>query len=95
MPSYLIESYLPRSRSNELAAEVGRLRRATESLTAEGVRVRHVRSTFLPNDELCLHLLEAESAMTVGEASRRAAIEPARVVQALPVAPIEAPGGAS
>jgi hypothetical protein len=91
MPSYLIESYLPRSRSNELAAEVGRLRRATESLTAEGVRVRHVRSTFLPNDELCLHLLEAESAMTVGEASRRAAIEPARVVRAESVA---APGGA-
>jgi hypothetical protein len=94
MPSYLIESYLPRSRSHELAAEVSRLRRATEALAAEGVRVRHLRSTFLPEDELCLHLLEAESATTVGEASQRAAIEPARVVQALSVAPSDAPGGA-
>jgi hypothetical protein len=94
MPSYLIESYLPRSRSDELAADIGRLRRATESLAAEGTRVRHLRSTFLPDDELCLHLLEADSAATVGEASRRAAIEPARVVQAVPVAPSEAPGGA-
>ena len=94
MPSYLIECYLPRSRSGELPAAVSRLRRATEALTAEGTRVRHVRSTFLPNDELCLHLLEADSAVTVGEASRRAAIEPARVVQALPVAPSDAPGGA-
>jgi hypothetical protein len=93
MPSYLIESYLPRSRAGELPAVVGRLRRATESLTAEGMPVEHLRSTFLPNDELCLHLLEAESAATVGEASRRAAIEPARVVQALPVAPADAPGG--
>ncbi len=91
MPSYLIESYLPRSRAGELPALVGRLRRATDSLTAEGTRVRHLRSTFLPGDELCLHLLEAESAATVSEASRRAAIEPARVIQAESVA---APGGA-
>ena len=94
MPSYLIESYLPRSRSGELPAVAARLRRATESLTAEGTQVRHLRTTFVPDDELCLHLVEAESATTVGEASRRAAIEPARVVQALPVTHCDAPGGA-
>ena len=94
MPSYLIESYLPRSRSGELHALADRLRRVTESLTAEGARVRHLRSTFLPNDELCLHLLEADSAAMVSEASRRAAIEPARVMQALSVASTDAPGGA-
>jgi hypothetical protein len=91
MPSYLIESYLPRTRTGELPAVVSRLRRATESLTAEGTPVRHLRTTFLPGDELCLHLLEAESATTVSEASRRAAIEPARVIEAESVA---APGGA-
>ena len=48
MPSYLIETYLPRSRSGELPAVVDRLRRATESLAAEGAPVRHLRSTFLP-----------------------------------------------
>jgi hypothetical protein len=91
MPSYLIESYLPRSRAGELPAVVDRLRRATDSLTAEGAPVRHLRSTSLPGDELCLHLFEAESEATVGEASRRAAIEPARVVQAVS----DAPGGAT
>ena len=94
MPTYLIESYLPRTRSGELPAVVSRLRHATETLTSEGTLVRHLRSTFLPTDELCLHLLEAESAATVCEASRRAAIEPSRVVQALTVAPTDAPGGA-
>jgi hypothetical protein len=94
MPSYLIESYLPRSRSGELRTVVDRLRRAAMSLTAEGAQVRHLRSTFVPSDEICLHLLEAESAAMVGEASRRAAIEPARVLQAVPVAPTDAPGGA-
>ena len=48
MPSYLIESYLPRSRRGELRAVVARLRRATESLAAEGTHVRHLRSTFVP-----------------------------------------------
>lgn len=91
MPSYLIESYLPRSRSGELSAAVSRLRRATESVAAEGAAVRHIRSTFVPSDELCLHLFEAEDEATVGEASRRAAIEPARVVQAIS----DAPGGAT
>jgi hypothetical protein len=91
MPSYLIESYLSRTRTGELPDVVSRLRRAAESLTAEGTRVRHLRTTFLPDDELCLHLLEAESAATASEASRRAAIEPARVIQAESVA---APGGA-
>jgi hypothetical protein len=94
MPSYLIESYLPRSRSGELPAVVGRLRHASEMLTAEGMHVRLLRSTFVPTDELCLHLFEAESAATVGEASRRAASEPARVVQAESVASTDAPGGA-
>jgi hypothetical protein len=94
MPSYLIESFLPRSRSGELRAVVDRLRRAAESLTAEGTQVRHLRTTFVPDDELCLHLVEAATAATVGEASRRAAIEPARVVRALPVGTCDAPGGA-
>jgi hypothetical protein len=91
MPSYLIESYLPRTRTGELPAVVSRLRRATESLTAEGTRAHYLRTTFLPGDELCLHLLEADSAATASEASRRAAIEPARVIEAESVA---APGGA-
>ena len=36
-------------------------------------------------------VVEAESAAMVSEASRRAAIEPARVVEALPVTPCDAP----
>ena len=51
MPSYLIESYLPRSRSRELRAIVDRLRRATESRTAEGTRGRPRRTTDGPPDE--------------------------------------------
>ena len=54
----------------------------------------HLRAHIKKGLQLCLHLLEADSIAIVGEAGRRAAIEPARVVQALPVAPSDAPGGA-
>ena len=79
MPSYLIEGYLPRSRADELYAAAAQLRRAAEALSAEGVQVRHVRSSFLPADELFLHVLEAESAEAAGAATKRAGISPERM----------------
>ncbi|HEX5896883.1 MAG TPA: hypothetical protein VFY47_11195 [Thermoleophilaceae bacterium] len=85
MPSYLVDGYLPRSRSGELAELIARLRAAAEELTAEGTTVRHVRSSFLPADELFLHLIEAESPEAAGEASRRAGIATERIVEAVSV----------
>jgi hypothetical protein len=79
MPSYLIEGYLPRRRASELAGAAARLRRAAELLVAEGRQVRHVRSSFLPSDELFLHVLEAESAEVAGRAATRAGISPERI----------------
>jgi hypothetical protein len=79
MPSYLIEGYLPRSRASELSAAADRLRLAADALAAEGVQVRHVRSSFLPSDELFLHVLEAESAEAAGNATSRAGISPERI----------------
>jgi hypothetical protein len=84
MPSYLIEGYLPRSRAAELTESVARLRRAAEALTAEGIRVRHVRSSFLPADELFLHVLEADSVEVAGEATTRAGMSPERITEEVP-----------
>jgi hypothetical protein len=85
MPSYLVEGYLPRSRAAELVEAVARVREAAEGLSAEGVAVRHVRSSFLPDDELFLHLLEAPSAEAAGEATKRAGIALDRIVEAVSV----------
>ena len=93
MPSYLVECYLPRVRSAELAGAADRIRRAAEQLAAEGARIRYVRSTFVPGDELCQHVLRARSADLVGAASRRAGIEPLRIVEAIPVATNDPRGG--
>jgi hypothetical protein len=85
MPSYLIEGYLPRSRAGELPELVARVRTAADELTSAGVPVRHLRSSFVPVDELFLHLVEAPSPEAAGEATRRAGIVPERIAETVPV----------
>src|SRR5205809_580979 len=68
--SYLAESYLPRIRGAELRDAARRARLAADALAAEGLPVRHVRTSFLPDDEVCLHLFEAPSADAVSVAMR-------------------------
>lgn len=83
MPSYLVEAYLPRSRAHEARASGGRARAAAEELSREGMPIRYVRTTFLPDDETCFHLFEAPSVEVVEEASSRAELGHTRVVPAI------------
>ena len=83
MPSYLVEVYLPRSRAHEARVTGRRARTAAEQLAREGVPIRYVRTTYLPDDETCFHLFEAPTAAAVEEASRRAALARVRIVQAI------------
>jgi hypothetical protein len=87
MPSYFVESYQPRGRAGELADAIVRARLAASLLAAQGTPVRHLRSAYVPDDEICLHLFEAASAQLACEASRRAGIAVDRVVEALPIDP--------
>jgi hypothetical protein len=77
VPSYLVESYVA---GTSAAVEDARARaRRTAEL---GERVRYVRTTFLPGDEIVLHLFEAPSASALDEAGRRAALRYERIVEA-------------
>ena len=70
MAEFLVETYVARTDSAavELGAERSRL--AAEELTREGTPVRCLRSIFVPEDETCFFLYEADSADTM-----RAAVE--------------------
>ena len=61
MPSFLVEMYVADDPS--ALAEVERVARQAASLAVD---VRLVRTTFLPSDELALHLFEAPSAEALG-----------------------------
>jgi hypothetical protein len=66
MPTFLVESYTPEPGLD--AARVAAVR-----LDA-GFGVRHRCSLVLPDEDLCLHVLEGASADAVHEATERAAV---------------------
>jgi hypothetical protein len=78
VPSYLVEAYL--ADSPAAFAEV----RARAQLAADSDDgVRYVRTTFLPADEVVLHVFEAPSDEAVRLAARRAALSYERIVEAV------------
>lgn len=79
----MVETYVPRTRAGEVSATASRAREAARRLTAEGRPIRFLRSTFLPSDEVCFLVFEADSQAVVDEATARAAIEVERILEAL------------
>ena len=83
MPTYLLETYLARGRSRELAARERRARSAAEELTKGTTRIRFKRAIHVLDDEICFYLFDAPSAHDVALVARRAELDPIRVVEAL------------
>lgn len=83
MAEFLVEHYV--SRTEPLAAEQGaaRARLVAEQLTREGTPVRCLRSIFVPEDETCFYLYEANSADDVRAAAERAGLLFERVAEAV------------
>ncbi len=89
--NYLVELRRPPLGWEALQQLAVDARESAERLSAEGTRVRFLRSIFVPEDNSCFLLYEGASADVVGEAGRRAALAVERVDAALPVQEIESP----
>jgi hypothetical protein len=83
VPRYLVEAYVPRLQLQEAQAAGRRARAAAEQLSREGAAVRHVRTTFLPDDETCFHIFEAGSEEIVRKVCRQAGLGSPRIVPAV------------
>lgn len=83
MPSYLVETYLPRGQVGERTARERRARAAAEELTRGRTRVRFDHSIHVPDDELCFFVFEAPSSRDAVTAAQRADLDPIRVVEAI------------
>ena len=81
MTSFLLEAYTPTSQP--LGEIEERARQAAVALTRSGVPVTYVRSIFIPEDELCLHLLDGPSRGAIADVARMAEISPVRIVEAM------------
>lgn len=83
MAEFMVELYAPRADRAALRARAEQARRAAEEVSREGTPVRYVRSIFVPDDETCFLLYEAERAADVEQAARRACVQFDRVAEAL------------
>jgi hypothetical protein len=83
VPRYLVETYVPRAQVQEAQAAGLRARAAAELLSREGMVVRHIRTTFLPDDETCFHIFDAESEEIVRDVCRQAGLDSLRIVPAV------------
>jgi hypothetical protein len=82
MPSYLVETFLPRGAAGERTARERRARLAAEELTRQGTRVRFDRTIHVPEDEICFFVFDASSGREAALIAQRAALDPVRVVEA-------------
>src|SRR5262245_4305260 len=71
MPTFLVESYMPEAGPDAARIAAGRL--------GAGSNVHHRCSLVLPEEELCLHVLDGASADVVREATRHAAVRWERI----------------
>jgi len=83
MPSYLVETFLPRGAAGERAARERRARSVAEELTRQGTRIRFDRTIHVPEDEICFFVFDAQSGREAALVAQRAALEPLRVVEAV------------
>jgi len=81
VPSYLVETYLPRGRAGERSAREQRATAAAEQLTRGRTLVRFERSIHVPEDEICFFLFDAPSSRDAALAAQRAGLDPFRVVE--------------
>ena len=79
MAEYLLELYVSRSDAAAVRRESERARRAAHELAGEGTPVHYLRSIFVPEDETCFLLYQAESIDAVRLAAGRAGLRNARI----------------
>jgi hypothetical protein len=82
MTRFLVEAYAPAT--IEIAEVESRARRAAAHFAEAGAEVQYLRAIFVPEDELCLHLVDAASVEAASDVVRRAGISPDRIVEAKP-----------
>jgi len=83
VPDYCLEVYLAGGSPAALEEAAGRARAAAESFGARGRSVRYLRSTYLPEDEMCLHFFAAASSTDVAEAARHAGLTGDRITRSI------------
>lgn len=87
MAVYMVERELPGITMEQLAAAQQAAIQTGQRMTGEGTNVRYLRSTFVPGEQRCMCLFEAESPEQVKQLNDSAGIPYTRVVEAFDLSP--------
>ncbi len=87
MPVYMVERDLKGVTINQLADAQKAAIETGKQMTAQGIDVRYIRSTFVPGESHCMCLFEAPTAQDVAELNDEAQIPYTRVTEALDLTP--------
>ena len=74
MPQYMVERHLPAFPPEQLPAAAAAAKEKSAELSAEGVDVRYLRSTYVPEGEKCYCLFEGVSSEAIAEVQKRAGL---------------------
>jgi hypothetical protein len=83
VPEFLVELYVSRTDAGAVGRGAERARLAAEALTRQGTPVRYLNSIYIPEDETCFFLYEADSVDAVRKATLSAALTFERVAEAV------------
>jgi hypothetical protein len=83
MPEYLLELYVSRADAYLAGGDGRSIREAAEELTRRGTPVRYHRSIFVPAEETCFVLLEADSIEQIHDTTRLANVPCDRLSRAV------------
>jgi len=82
MPEFIAEQYFSRTDAAGARNAATAARQAAEQLAREGTEVELVRSIFVPEDETCIFIYEADSLESVRLAAERGALSLEHIAQA-------------
>jgi hypothetical protein len=80
MPTYCLELYLPHASASRIEDAAADGQRAAATSAGAG-RVRYLRTTYLADDEICLHFFEAALVEHVADAARGAGLTTERITR--------------
>lgn len=78
MPSFILETYVTRLSASGLDQLVERAKQATT-----GTAVSHLRSYFVPEDDMCMHVFDGPSVAAVQAIADSAGLETERIVHSV------------
>jgi len=82
MATFVVETYLSAASPGEPDSTIERATAAVWKLAGRGHSIAFVRSVFLPDDETCLLLYEADDMSLVRAATKAAGLDPDRISRA-------------